>query len=311
MGGLIDAVSGIVGGVTGAITGFGGKKSSYHNVSGINLADASDRELEAFDLQDDQLKALQALFSKGATSKDYATAVQSQRDLAKLLGEMQSTSGLPTEQDIDTANRIASQLFGARQTALQQLFEDQTTEANRLAARLGRPVNDPILQAKLRTGFIRQQDLVNAEQNAAAQNLALQLPGQRLGFAQAQSQILSALGDQAVSNINYLLSLGNQIANQERNFRLQTGERYSSGSIKEGGGIGGAITGAIGGIGAGLEIAPSLSKVFSSFNPFSNRQPTSTSSSNYEIELSPANPFQFTAPTSTRTFSLGDFQFRP
>jgi hypothetical protein len=252
MGAVVGAVSGVAGGVLGAITGSQGSKSSQNSTSGIKLRDADGREINSFNLQDSSLSNIRSLLNAGPNDGDYAAGNQSTRDLASLLKQYSQSGGLPNQNDISQANGIASNLFSARQTALDQSFTDQNTEAQRLAARLGRPINDPILQAKLRTGFIRQSDLLNSEKSSAAQQLALQLPGQRLGYAQQATGVLNNFGNQALANQQYLFGLGNSIGNQERNFRLKTSDKYSNSSTNLWRGLSGAISGAIGGAGSGL-----------------------------------------------------------
>ncbi len=214
-----------------------------------------------------QFSDLQSMLAQGPVASDYRDAVKSQQHLAGLFGEYAANGGLPSEIDVQQSNRVANNLYESRQTQLNQMFQDQNTEAERLAARLGRPVNDPILQAKLRTGFIRQQDLLNSEKTGTAQQLALQLPGQRLNLAGQQTNILSALANQALQNRQYLLGLGNSLAGQERGFRLQTSEQYSNATQSSGGGLGGALAGGLSGLGAGLSAisalnTPSISSMF-------------------------------------------------
>jgi hypothetical protein len=121
-------------------------------------------------------------------------------------------------------------LFGARRTALGQSFEDQLMQSNRQAALMGRAQNDPILKAKLAQEQIRQQAMLDAEQGGLATQLAMQLPGQRLGFAQQRSQILGGLATQAMANRQALAALGSGIMNSERGFRLDTGLRFNTGT---------------------------------------------------------------------------------
>jgi hypothetical protein len=212
---------------------FGGGTKTQASTSGVNLKDPSQLENLAMGVQGDQFAQLQDLLKQGPGAGDYSAGIQSQRDLAAMLGEYSKTGGLPNQQDIDSANQISGNLFAQRQTELNQSFTDQNTEVERLAARLGRPVNDPILQSKLRTGFIRQQDLLNAE---------------KMGASQSQAGLLEALGQRAVDNRNFLLGLGSNLATSERNWRLQTGEQWGKQS-QSGSGI---LPGLIGTAGAAM-----------------------------------------------------------
>lgn len=259
----------LVGGALGAITGGSGSRSSSNNTSGVILQEAGKLEKDAYGGTQNSYNNLQGIIGYGPSASDYRTGVQSQRDLAGLLSEYQANGGLPTTTDINASNDISNNLYAARRTALSQTFQDQNTEAERLAARLGRPINDPILQAKLRTGFMRQSDALNAEQQGTAQQLALQLPGQRLGYAQQRSSILSGLGDQAIQNQNYLLGIGSNLTNMERQWRFNTGEKYGNQSNQSGGGFSGAVSGAISGAAGGMGLGNALDNYLggsSSFN---------------------------------------------
>lgn len=242
---------------------------------------------------------LQGMVNAGPNQGDYTKGVQSQRDLAAMFGDYAKTGGLPSQDDINSSNGIADNLYASRQTALNQSFTDQNTEAERLAARLGRPVNDSILQAKLRTGFIRQQDLLNSEKMGTSQNLALQLPGQRLGYAQQQAGLLDALGQQAMSNRNFLLGLGSQIGGQERDWRFRTSQQYNNATSSGGGGLGGAISGAIGGAGAGMS-------AFGAYQSGQASQGLISAQTNYLNRLAPMS-LPTTAPTNP--FAGGQTQF--
>lgn len=150
----------------------------------------------------------------GPGQSDVSNAYGSNKDLAAMFGDYAKSGGIPGQEDINAANGFANNMFQARQVGLNQSFIDQTTDANRLAARLGRSVDDPILQAKLRTGFMRQQDSLSAEKQGLAQQFALQLPQQRLQYAQGQNNILNGLSNQAMQNQSYLLGIGNQLAHR-------------------------------------------------------------------------------------------------
>lgn len=246
------AIGGAIAG--GALLGgaAGAQKKKQNSSSGLNLAEASALEQKASRVQNSQFSDLENILYSNPNQdrQDYQTGLNSQKDLARMLGEYSKSGGLPSQADINSANQVTGNLFAQRQTELDQVFQDQNTEAERLAARLGRPVNDPIIQAKLRTGFIRQQDLLNAEKQGASQNLALQLPNQRLGYAQNQATLLDAIGQRAIDNRNFLIGLGSNLAGSERNWRLQTAEQW--GKQSSGGGLGGALSGMIGGAGAGM-----------------------------------------------------------
>lgn len=201
-----------------------------------------------------RFEELDSLVQKGPGERDVTAGLDAQRGLADMLGEMSKTGGLPGQQDIEQANTLAGGLFNARRTALDQSFTDQSTEANRLAARLGRSTNDPILQAKLRTGFMRQKDLLQAEQSDYGNQLALSLPNQRLSYASGRADVLGGLASQAFQNRAAILSMGSQLGGAERQFRIATGTQVGKGEQKSGGGVAGAISGGIAGAGAGMSM---------------------------------------------------------
>ncbi len=294
------------GGVAGAI---GSKKEgSSESTSRIDVGTAGASEKFATGIESDYLKSLTGLVDSGPGSADVTNSYGATKSLADMLAAYSKEGGaLPTQGDIDSSNSLASKLFAARSTALNQNFQDQTTAAQREAARLGRDVNDPILQAKLRTGMLRQSDLLNAEQGAAAASLAQAMPGQRLAFATDRVNILGGLAEQAFKNRAAIMGYGSQIKNAERDWRLQTGTRYGNSKSNEsgGGGIGGAITGALGGLAGGLSIGNNLSGMFGAGGAPALSSGGGMSGPNLGIDYSlpgapaPANPF------GTRTYSLG------
>lgn len=210
---------------------------------------------------------LQNLANSGANASDVSNALSTNRNLAQMLSDYSANGGLPNSGDINNANNIASNLFASRQTSLNQSFNDQSVSASRLGAQLGRGGADPVLQAKLQTGFLRQQDTLNAQQQGTAQQIALQIPGQRIGYAQQGAGVTNQLANQAFTNQSnifqnqsYLYGLGNQLGSQARSYRLGTSQTYGNTNNSAGGGWAGAISGALGGAGAGLSAA-------SAFNP--------------------------------------------
>ena len=237
----------ILGGVAGAIP------DKSKTTSGVTLTPESYLERLGIQYSTNQLSNINDLVNSGAGTKDVTKATETQRALADMYAAFAKTGGLPGQEDIATAQGFAKNIFQNQQEALKQSFVGQTTEANRLAAQLGRSIDDPILQAKLRTNLMNQQAQLSAEEGSYASQLALQLPQQRLQYAGGQADILNNLATQAFNNRSALLSLGSNIAASERNFRLGTSERY--GTTESGGGFGGAIKGAMAGAGAGMSMA--------------------------------------------------------
>lgn len=242
-------------------------------------------------LLQEQFGGIQDLIGLGARGSDITAGREATLGVGDLLSQMQETSGLPTESDIGAAQGITSQLFQPQQVAFQQQLEDASIANTRQRAALGRSAADPILAAKLAQEAARGQERIGAAQGAATQQLAMQLPQQRLGFATQRASLLSGLGDQALQARVGLLGLGSQLLGQERQFRIATGERFTTGKQTSGGGLGGALTGALGGAGAGLSAFSS----FGSSNALSGLMGAQAQSSgglfpgaNAAI---PANPF--------------------
>lgn len=198
----------------------------------------------------DSFKTLSSYTDAGPGQADVTNSLNATRSFADLLKQYSASGGLPTDQDISSAQGIVGKLFAPQKTALEQSFTDQNTQAQRLSAQLGRPVNDPIIQAKLRTGFINQTNQLNSEQTAAGQGLALSLPGQRIGYAGQSAQVLGGLATQAFQNRAALFQYGSSIQQNQQNFRLQTAQRTGGQLNESGGGFKGAVTGAFGEAGA-------------------------------------------------------------
>jgi hypothetical protein len=288
-----------------------GVQADYVNEDAQEEFEAAQREGRDFREIDHGMGQLQrgyndlaSLVGKGPGESDVAAGLESQRGLAGMLADLQKSGGLPGQEDIAQANTTAGGLFNARRTALSQSFTDQNTEAERLAARLGRPTNDPILQAKLRQGFMRQSDLLQAEQSDYANNLALSLPNQRLNYASSRADVLGGLASQAFQNRAAILSLGSQLGGVERAWRAQSGTQVTTGQSSQGGGLGGALTGGIAGLGAGLDIASkfgagSTGNGLSSMNIGPRMNATAANFSPQEYEVSSLSS-AIRAPSSVR-----------
>jgi hypothetical protein len=246
----------------GAIAGSMSKKSSASEVSGINLADPSALENKANASIGTSFDQLTGLTNAGPGQQDVTAATGASRSFADMLKQMSETGGLPGQEDITAAGGVAQNLFQPQRVAQQQAFQDAMTQSNQQAAILGRAQNDPILAAKLQQENLRQRAMLEANQGATQQQLALQLPGQRAQYAGQAADVLGGLATQAFRNRAALLEAGSNIQSQERQFRLATGERYGRSNTESGGGLGGAITGAIGGAGAGASIASGMGGMF-------------------------------------------------
>lgn len=249
-------------GLAGAIAGSQKDKvtQSTNSLSGIAL---NDQELPTTGSERGYLNnmsgdwgMLRTLIDKGPGASDVGNALDSQRSLAAMFGQYSQTGGLPGQGDISTSNDLASKLFQAQHLGLQQSFDDQRVQFGRQAAIMGRAPTDPILQAKMAQEQTRQEGMLNANQGAWATQFSLNLPMQRLQFAQGQTEILSQLGQQAVANRSALLSTGTNLLNNERNWRLQGSNKFgqSNSQQESGGGLKGGINGFFAGVGGGLGV---------------------------------------------------------
>jgi hypothetical protein len=181
---------------------------------------------------------------------------------------------------------MAGSLFQAQRLGLQQSMQDQTVAANRQAALSGRSANDPVLRAKLAQEQMRQGSMLDAQQGAFGQQLAMALPGQRLQYAGQRANLAGGLATQAMQNRLTLASMGEGIMNMERDWRLKTARHFSTSEQSTGGGIGGAISGGLAGFGTGAAIAngfgsggsfgsgrvaPGISGMGQSYNPMAQQ----------------------------------------
>lgn len=232
--------------------------------SGIKLSEASGLEKQATGDIGSQYDFLKNLLSRGPGAEAVDASNNSQNDFVSMLKGINANGGMPTTEDTRRANSFADQLFAPQQEALNQSFTQQNQDAARLAAQLNRPINDPIIQAKLKQEQMRQSSMLNADRSGFVAQEARNSPFQRLQMQGQLADAQGSLASQAMSNRMQLLNLGNSLQSQERNWRLQTGERYgtASGSQHSGGGLSGAFGnmnsvvgsfgGAIGAMGGGF-----------------------------------------------------------
>lgn len=241
-GGLLIGGMALAGGVAGAM---GDSSETTVNLPGSSLFErqlGKDLENQYWSLSD---------YMKGP---QWADALGAQSSLADMLKRYSEGGYLPSQSDLNTSNRFAADVFAPQRLAMSQAFDDQTTQANRQAALMGRSMNDPILRAKLAQEQTRQSALLASEQGAFGAQYAQQMPLQRLGFAQDRAGVLQGLATQAMQNKLTLMGVGQEIYNTDRNFRLaQAGQKTESG-----GGFGGFLKGALAGAGAGMSAANSF-----------------------------------------------------
>jgi hypothetical protein len=244
------AAAGAAMGVVGGLMDSGETRQSVTVGSSSPLGHESGKTLR------DLLEELEKMNKAGAGAKDVSKATDSQRAFADLLGKYAKGGFLPTSSDISTANSQANALFGGQRAAMQNSFIGQTQQANQLASRLGRSTNDPILQAQLRGQMFQQENLLAGQQGAMAQDLAMQMPMQRLQFASSQNDVLSQLASQAFQNRQALAGIGTNIRAMENNVRVAGASTVT----QQGGSFQQAMTSGMAGFGIGAKAGSYMNK---------------------------------------------------
>lgn len=244
-------VGGIAGGQKDSVTQYQeGATTSGIRLQDFNALSAGQSNLEknAYDSQVSSFTDLQNLIGKGPGGSEVSANTQFQNSYASQLQQLMQGIANPNQaQNFKTAQ----QYFAPQQTALNQQFEQQNTDSNRLAARLGRAGNDPILRNKLSQEKTRQQTMLNSQIGSFGQQLPAFQAEQIMGVGNQLSNLRQGLATQAMNNRSTLLSMGNQLASSERQYRINTaqqyGSNYSHGENLSGGGLKGAVSGAMAG----------------------------------------------------------------
>jgi len=261
LGAALSAVGAIMGGAAGSE---GERSRSTTNTSSVvRLRDIEslNRGRSALEAEGDKstmdfFQSLKSLLQAGPGEADVTAGTQGMRDYASRLQQLLSQGGV----DVAAGQQFAQNIFAPQQLGLQQSFQDQQVQANRMAARLGRTGNDPILRNKLAQEQTRQQAMLNSQQGAFAAEQAYALPQQQINYAQALANTRMGLASQAFQNRQNLMQLGQSLTQQERQYRLQaasqTGQTQFGGTV--GGGWAGALTGAMGGATAGAKTGMAL-----------------------------------------------------
>lgn len=230
--------------ILGALGGAAGGSSTSMRV----LAPPSASELAGEKAITQNLPIWQQLVNVGPGQQDVVAGLGSSRDLASMLQSYAQGGFLPGQQDWQTASQFSQRAFQPQEVALNQAFQGEQQRTAQLAAQLGRPVNDPILQAKLAQERSQGMERLGASRSAYEAQFAQNLPMQRLGFMGQLADVRNSLASQAMANRQALVSAGSQLENAGRAFRAQTaGVRTTTG-----GGVQGATTGILGGLGAGM-----------------------------------------------------------
>lgn len=201
-----------------------------------NMGQPGQLEQQGINVQNDTLKQLQELLSKGASIDDVAK-------FTNQLRQARETGLVPQQADIQQANQYAAGIYAPQQAALQQSFQEQRLMANQQAARMGRDINDPTLQGTFGVGLAKQQQQLNAQQFGFGTQTAMDIAKSKLGFGEM-------LSNQASQNRQLLFGLGNTIANQGFQQRLAMSGQQQS----QGGGFGGFLEGGLAGFGAAAKM---------------------------------------------------------
>jgi hypothetical protein len=235
------AIGGIVGGsaLLGGLLGSQGRSSSQSNQghSYMKLGQLNDFEKYLGNQQQSQFQSLENLFGQGPNQADFLNSV----NLAR--GYIQNP--FAGKDDLLQAGDYTNQLRAPEYASLYRSQRDQGLEANRLAARLGRSSADPTLQGMMRSKFLDQLDSLNQRQTGMTAQYADQGIQRRLGLS-------DALAQQASSNRQLLLNLGNQIYNQGRQFQVATADRFNLGNANSNTPGPGFLAGALQGASTGL-----------------------------------------------------------
>jgi len=268
----------------GAALGFLAGSQKQGQSQSVQLAPPSASELAGEQAVVSNLPILQQLINAGANQQDVTAGLGAQRGLGDLLAQYAQGGFLPSQQDFATAQGFATSAFAPQQTAINQQFEQQQQRVAQLSAQLGRPVNDPILQAKLSQERMQAQERLGAQQSAFVSDFAQNLPMQRLQFTGQLADVRSQLASQAMANRQALIGLGSQLQSQGQQFRAGTASR----SVEGGGGLLGGITGALGGASSFMQ----LGNLFNSGAPSPSMPSSASAASQPASKVAPVNPFR-------------------
>lgn len=250
----IGTTTALIGGaLLGGIAGSQKDRSSQSQTSTVDAGVATQDEKNASAAVMKNFQDLQRMADLGPGDSDITAGLNSQRDLAAMLESYSKGGYAPTAQD----QELAKAQLAPQQVALDQQLRSIREQAARQQALSGRGPTDFVFNNRL------NQNQLDLTQQLAAQQTALasQQPLQRLGFAESLAQIRSGLASQALQNRQAILGLGSQIQSAERNFRLGTAARSGNQTTESGGGLKGAISGALGGAGAAFGLMNSFKQL--------------------------------------------------
>lgn len=196
-------------------------------------------------LQMDELKALRDLITGGGIGQAQGDIAGARQESMTLIDMLRNAQAGPSRQNIAQAQNFANQMFAPQEQAMQTQFRQAETDTSRLAARLGRQVNDPILRAKLAQSQADMSGQLQAQKGAFAAQSAFGMQQQGLDLQGQLMNVRGGLASQALQNRQTLLGLGQSLLQQERQFRLGAAGQTTTGQTTQQGGFG-DVMGAIG-----------------------------------------------------------------
>lgn len=210
---------------------------NLRNMDELNRGQGKRAELGG-NLQEDQLKQLMALLGRGGQAQAEGDIDAARAESMTLMDMLRGAQGGPSKQNILQGQKFAQQIFAPQQQALQQQFQQAETDTSRLAARLGRQVDDPILRAKLAQAQGQQVGQLQAQQGAFAAQSAQGFQTQALDLQNQLAGIRGGLATQALQNRQALMGMGQSLLSQERQFRLASAGQQTVGQQTNQGGFG-------------------------------------------------------------------------
>lgn len=274
----VGAAIGGVGALLGGIAGAQGNRQSSSTTTRVNLRNVDElnkgegaQAQAGRDLQMGQFDDLSSLLQRGGTAQIEGDIDQARAESLTLADQLRAAQAGPNEAQMAQAQRFSQDIFAPQQEALNQSFIRSETDTARLAARLGRSVDDPILRARLAESQGNQTAMLQAQQGAFTAQTAQAFQGQQLERQNQLANLRGGLASQALQNRQALLGMGQSLLQQERQFRLSAAGQTQTSTGQSGGGTAGAIGGALAGAGAGLQAFG----MFNSFGSSGGQQPPS------------------------------------
>jgi len=229
---IAAAAAGTIGGAIAGGANTPGQSTRGDALSQTQLQDInvlnrgrSNLEAQAVQSQEDVFGQIGQLTAAGPGQSDITAGLQAQQGYGNLLQQQLGMGGMPSQQQIGAGQDYAQSIFAPQQVALNQQFNQQRIEQQRLAARLGRRMNDPVLANKMAFSQGQLQQQLSSQQGAFAAQTAMSLPERQAMLAEKLANVRGGLASQALQNRVALLSMGQQLAASERDYRRGTSNR--------------------------------------------------------------------------------------